>query len=51
MNTGGSGTFTVSTTLPYTSLTLTPTMLGVNPEGDAVAVFLRICGLTTTTTL
>jgi len=50
MNTNGSGTFTVSTILPYTSLTLTPTMLGVNPQDKVVAVFLRICGLTTSTT-
>jgi hypothetical protein len=46
MDTNGSGTFTVSTILPYTSLTLTPTMLGVNPQDKVVTVFLRICGLT-----
>ena len=46
MDTNGSGTFIISTTTPYTSLTLTPTMLGVNPGGDEVTVFLRICGFT-----
>ena len=46
MNTDGSGTFIISTTTPYTSLTLTPSMLGPNPGGYAVSVFLRICGLT-----
>ena len=46
MDTNGSGTFTISANNPYTSLTLTPTMLGVNPGGDEVTVFLRICGLT-----
>jgi hypothetical protein len=54
MDTNGSGTFTINATTPYTSLTLTPTMLGVNPGGDEVTVFLRICGFinpsTTSTT-
>lgn len=46
IDTNGSGTFIISATTPYTSLTLTPTMLGVNPGGDEVTVFLRICGFT-----
>lgn len=46
MDTNGSGTFTINANDPYVSLTLTPTMLGVNPEDKAVTVFLRICGLT-----
>jgi hypothetical protein len=46
MDTGGSGAFIINTNDPYTSLTLTPTMLGPNPGGRTVAVFIRICGLT-----
>lgn len=53
MDTNGSGIFSINTNNSYTSLTLTPTMLGVNPRGATVSVFLRICGFTnpsTTTT-
>jgi hypothetical protein len=46
MDTNGSGTFIIGTTTPYTSLTLTPSMLGLNPGNRAVSVFIRICGLT-----
>ena len=46
----GSGTFIISTTTPFNSLTLTPSMLGTNPQGYIVSVFIRICDLTSTPT-
>jgi hypothetical protein len=42
----GDGSFTISTTTPFNSLTLTPTMLGANPNNKKVQVFIRICELT-----
>jgi hypothetical protein len=45
-DTNGSGTFIISSSSPYTYLKLTPSVLGLNPFGYAVAVFLRICGFT-----
>ena len=45
---GGSGAFIISTTTPFTSLTLTPSMVGTNPQNYKVGVFIRICDLTTT---
>jgi hypothetical protein len=45
-DTNGSGTFIINATTSYTSLTLTPSILGLNPFGYAVGVFLRICGFT-----
>ena len=47
----GSGTFIISTTTPFNSLTLTPSMLGTNPQGYIVSVFIRICDLTSTPTV
>jgi hypothetical protein len=44
----GSGAFIISTTTPFNSLTLTPSMLGTNPQGYKVSVFIRICNLTPT---
>jgi hypothetical protein len=48
-DTNGSGTFIINAATSYTSLTLTPSILGLNPFGYAVDVFLRICGFTSPT--
>ena len=48
-DTNGSGTFIINAATSYTSLTLTPSILGLNPFGYAVGVFLRICGFTSPT--